>query len=176
MIWNEAQIKYNNIYYFYLVVYLKEQNSKSNTAGSSSHWGSILQSPGLFLLQQPPVNPPLTPNQMHLFPSHFTFSVKTWADSKFCPTAALCQSLLVDVYWFLIGTDTCILRDRNITSIKNSTFCLSANTVGNLTKLLNMTVDANKTYVSPSEEYFKWVNLLSDENCSVKVGFTWNRS
>ncbi|XP_039651994.1 sodium- and chloride-dependent glycine transporter 2 isoform X1 [Perca fluviatilis] len=55
--------------------------------------------------------------------------------------------------------DTCILRDRNITSIKNSTFCLSANTVGNLTKLLNMTVDSNKTYVSPSEEYFKY-NVL----------------
>ncbi|XP_047437172.1 sodium- and chloride-dependent glycine transporter 2 isoform X2 [Mugil cephalus] len=55
--------------------------------------------------------------------------------------------------------DTCILRDRNITSIKNSSFCLSANTVGNLTKLLNMTVDSNKTYVSPSEEYFKY-NVL----------------
>ncbi|TKS69499.1 Sodium- and chloride-dependent glycine transporter 2 [Collichthys lucidus] len=55
--------------------------------------------------------------------------------------------------------DTCILRDRNITSIKNSTFCLSANAVGNLTKLINMTVDGNKTYVSPSEEYFKY-NVL----------------
>lgn len=50
--------------------------------------------------------------------------------------------------------DTCILRDRNITSIKNTTFCLSANAVGNLSKLLNVTMD-NKTYVSPSEEYFK---------------------
>lgn len=83
--------------------------------------------------------------------------LNTWADSELCPTAALCQSLPVDVCWFLIGTDSCILRDRNITSIKNSTFCLSANTVGNLTKLINMTVDGNKTYVSPSEEYFKWV-------------------
>ncbi|KAM9366310.1 sodium- and chloride-dependent glycine transporter 2 isoform 2-T2 [Symphorus nematophorus] len=55
--------------------------------------------------------------------------------------------------------DACILRDRNITSIKNSTFCLSANAVGNLTKLINMTVDENKTYVSPSEEYFKY-NVL----------------
>uniref|UniRef100_A0A3B4WH14 Solute carrier family 6 member 5 n=1 Tax=Seriola lalandi dorsalis TaxID=1841481 RepID=A0A3B4WH14_SERLL len=55
--------------------------------------------------------------------------------------------------------DSCILRDRNITSIRNSSFCLSANTVGNLTKLLNMTVDGNKTYVSPSEEYFKY-NVL----------------
>ncbi|TNN49144.1 Sodium- and chloride-dependent glycine transporter 2 [Liparis tanakae] len=55
--------------------------------------------------------------------------------------------------------DTCILRDRNISSIKNSTFCLSANTMGNLTKLVNMTVDRNKTYVSPSEEYFKY-NVL----------------
>nr|XP_019954993.1 PREDICTED: sodium- and chloride-dependent glycine transporter 2 [Paralichthys olivaceus] len=55
--------------------------------------------------------------------------------------------------------DSCILRDRNITSIKNSSFCLSANAVGNLTKLLNMTVDGNKTDVSPSEEYFKY-NVL----------------
>uniref|UniRef100_A0A3P8RLI1 Transporter n=1 Tax=Amphiprion percula TaxID=161767 RepID=A0A3P8RLI1_AMPPE len=55
--------------------------------------------------------------------------------------------------------DSCILRDSNITSIKNSSFCLSANAVGNLTKLLNMTVDGNKTYVSPSEEYFKY-NVL----------------
>ncbi|XP_041918174.1 sodium- and chloride-dependent glycine transporter 2 isoform X1 [Alosa sapidissima] len=57
--------------------------------------------------------------------------------------------------------DTCILRDRNITSIKNSTFCLSANAAGNLTRLLNMTLTSNetKTYVSPSEEYFKY-NVL----------------
>ncbi|XP_028295505.1 sodium- and chloride-dependent glycine transporter 2-like [Gouania willdenowi] len=55
--------------------------------------------------------------------------------------------------------DSCILRDRNISSIKNSTFCLSANAVGNLSKLINMTVDGNKTYVSPSEEYFKY-NVL----------------
>ncbi|XP_014864532.1 PREDICTED: sodium- and chloride-dependent glycine transporter 2 isoform X1 [Poecilia mexicana] len=55
--------------------------------------------------------------------------------------------------------DSCILRDRNPVSIKNSTFCLSANAVGNLTKLLNMTADGNKTYVSPSEEYFKY-NVL----------------
>ncbi|XP_067301321.1 sodium- and chloride-dependent glycine transporter 2 isoform X1 [Pseudorasbora parva] len=54
--------------------------------------------------------------------------------------------------------DTCILRDRNITSIKNSTFCLSANAVGNLSRLLNVTME-NKTYVSPSEEYFKY-NVL----------------
>ncbi|KAF3832988.1 hypothetical protein F7725_026653, partial [Dissostichus mawsoni] len=55
--------------------------------------------------------------------------------------------------------DSCILRDRNFTSIKNSSFCLSANTMGNLSKLLNMTVDGNQTYVSPSEEYFKY-NVL----------------
>ncbi|XP_031596822.2 sodium- and chloride-dependent glycine transporter 2 [Oreochromis aureus] len=55
--------------------------------------------------------------------------------------------------------DSCILRDRNITSIKNSTFCTLANTAGNLTKLLNMSMDGNKTYVSPSEEYFKY-NVL----------------
>uniref|UniRef100_A0A673HMT6 Transporter n=1 Tax=Sinocyclocheilus rhinocerous TaxID=307959 RepID=A0A673HMT6_9TELE len=53
---------------------------------------------------------------------------------------------------------SCILRDRDITSIKNTTFCLSANAVGNLSKLLNVTMD-NKTYVSPSEEYFKY-NVL----------------
>lgn len=66
----------------------------------------------------------------------------------------------VQMCWFLIGTDSCILRDKNPVSIKNSTFCLSANAVGNLTKLLNMTADGNKTYVSPSEEYFKWVCFL----------------
>ncbi|XP_057186608.1 sodium- and chloride-dependent glycine transporter 2 [Triplophysa rosa] len=54
--------------------------------------------------------------------------------------------------------DSCILRERNITSIKNTTFCLSANAVGNLSKLLNATTE-NKTYVSPSEEYFKY-NVL----------------
>ncbi|KAI4830184.1 hypothetical protein KUCAC02_001834, partial [Chaenocephalus aceratus] len=57
------------------------------------------------------------------------------------------------------SVDSCILRDRNFTSIKNSSFCLSANTMGNLSKLLNMTVDGNHTYVSPSEEYFKY-NVL----------------
>ncbi|KTG32735.1 hypothetical protein cypCar_00017194 [Cyprinus carpio] len=59
---------------------------------------------------------------------------------------------------FQNGGDSCILRDRNITSIKNTTFCLSANAVGNLSKFLNVTAD-NKTYVSPSEEYFKY-NVL----------------
>uniref|UniRef100_A0A674MZA8 Solute carrier family 6 member 5 n=1 Tax=Takifugu rubripes TaxID=31033 RepID=A0A674MZA8_TAKRU len=42
---------------------------------------------------------------------------------------------------------------------KDMLFCLSANAVGNLTKLINMTVEGNKTYVSPSEEYFKY-NVL----------------
>lgn len=80
--------------------------------------------------------------------------------SKLRPLAAppsTVRQTHADVCWCVIGTDSCILRDRNITSIKNSTFCLSANAVGNLTKLINMTADANKTYVSPSEEYFKWV-------------------
>ncbi|KAG5848884.1 sodium- and chloride-dependent glycine transporter 2-like [Anguilla anguilla] len=54
--------------------------------------------------------------------------------------------------------DSCILRDRNITSVKNTTFCLTANAVGNLSKLANLTSE-NKTYVSPSEEYFKY-NVL----------------
>ncbi|TNM90769.1 hypothetical protein fugu_003058 [Takifugu bimaculatus] len=55
--------------------------------------------------------------------------------------------------------DSCIVRDRNGISVMNSSFCLSANAVGNLTKLINMTVEGNKTYVSPSEEYFKY-NVL----------------
>ena len=55
----------------------------------------------------------------------------------------------------LVVTDTCILHDKNITSVKNSSFCLSAQAIGNLTKLVNMTYPDNKTYVSPSEEYFK---------------------
>ncbi|KAI1889581.1 hypothetical protein AGOR_G00164390 [Albula goreensis] len=54
--------------------------------------------------------------------------------------------------------DSCILRDRNITSVKNTTFCLAANAVGNLSRLTNITSE-NKTYVSPSEEYFKY-NVL----------------
>ncbi|GAA6077462.1 sodium- and chloride-dependent glycine transporter 2, partial [Tachysurus ichikawai] len=53
---------------------------------------------------------------------------------------------------------SCILRERNITSVKNTTFCLSANVTGSLSKLLNLTTD-NRTYVSPSEEYFKY-NVL----------------
>lgn len=56
---------------------------------------------------------------------------------------------------FSCVTDSCILRERNITSVKNTTFCLSANVTGSLSKLLNLTTD-NRTYVSPSEEYFKW--------------------
>uniref|UniRef100_A0A8C7VDB1 Transporter n=1 Tax=Oncorhynchus mykiss TaxID=8022 RepID=A0A8C7VDB1_ONCMY len=55
--------------------------------------------------------------------------------------------------------ETCILHDKNITSVKNSSFCLSAQAIGNLTKLVNMTFPDNKTYVSPSEEYFKY-NVL----------------
>ncbi|TWW67697.1 Sodium- and chloride-dependent glycine transporter 2 [Takifugu flavidus] len=55
--------------------------------------------------------------------------------------------------------DSCIVRDRSGISVMNSSFCLSANAVGNLTKLINMTVEGNKTYVSPSEEYFKY-NVL----------------
>ncbi|XP_064169085.1 sodium- and chloride-dependent glycine transporter 2-like isoform X1 [Anguilla rostrata] len=54
--------------------------------------------------------------------------------------------------------DACLLRERNSTSIRNTTFCLSANALGNLSKLTNFTSE-NKTYVSPSEEYFKY-NVL----------------
>ncbi|XP_039605172.1 sodium- and chloride-dependent glycine transporter 2 isoform X2 [Polypterus senegalus] len=54
--------------------------------------------------------------------------------------------------------DSCLLRDKNITSVRNTTFCMSANAAGNLTKLASVT-SGNKTYVSPSEEYFKY-NVL----------------
>uniref|UniRef100_A0A8C1AX73 Transporter n=1 Tax=Cyprinus carpio carpio TaxID=630221 RepID=A0A8C1AX73_CYPCA len=96
-----------------------------------------------------------------------------------CGIAMLIISVLIAIYYNIImcwtlyylfaslkGTlpwATCknewnTVEDRNITSIKNTTFCLSANAVGNLSKLLNVTMD-NKTYVSPSEEYFKY-NVL----------------
>uniref|UniRef100_A0A8C1U5V1 Transporter n=1 Tax=Cyprinus carpio TaxID=7962 RepID=A0A8C1U5V1_CYPCA len=93
-----------------------------------------------------------------------------------CGIAMLIISVLIAIYYNIImcwtlyylfaslkgtlpwATYSCILRDRNITSIKNTTFCLSANAVGNLSKFLNVTAD-NKTYVSPSEEYFKY-NVL----------------
>nr|XP_006642702.2 PREDICTED: sodium- and chloride-dependent glycine transporter 2 isoform X1 [Lepisosteus oculatus] len=58
----------------------------------------------------------------------------------------------------MLDLDACVLRDKNITSIKNTTFCMSANAIGNLTKLTNLTSE-NKTFVSPSEEYFKY-NVL----------------
>ncbi|XP_036442721.1 sodium- and chloride-dependent glycine transporter 2 [Colossoma macropomum] len=58
----------------------------------------------------------------------------------------------------MLKLDSCIIRDRNVSSVKNTTFCLSANAVGNLSKLLNITTD-NRSYVSPSEEYFKY-NVL----------------
>ncbi|MGH0139755.1 UNVERIFIED_CONTAM: hypothetical protein FKN15_069983 [Acipenser sinensis] len=54
--------------------------------------------------------------------------------------------------------DSCILRDKNITSIKNTTFCMSASVASNLTRLTNVALE-NKTFVSPSEEYFKY-NVL----------------
>ncbi|KAG7473682.1 hypothetical protein MATL_G00098440 [Megalops atlanticus] len=55
----------------------------------------------------------------------------------------------------MLKIDNCILRVGNITSIKNTTDCL-ANAIGG--KLTNLTSE-NKTYVSPSEEYFKY-NVL----------------
>uniref|UniRef100_A0A6Q2XKS9 Transporter n=1 Tax=Esox lucius TaxID=8010 RepID=A0A6Q2XKS9_ESOLU len=42
---------------------------------------------------------------------------------------------------------------------KDISFCLSAQALGNLSKLVNMSYPDNKTYVSPSEEYFKY-NVL----------------
>ncbi|XP_029615106.1 sodium- and chloride-dependent glycine transporter 2-like [Salmo trutta] len=56
--------------------------------------------------------------------------------------------------------DSCILRDGNATSIRNTTLCLSAEVIGNLSKLTNITSEISKTYVSPSEEYFKY-NVLN---------------
>uniref|UniRef100_A0A8B9H8F8 Transporter n=1 Tax=Astyanax mexicanus TaxID=7994 RepID=A0A8B9H8F8_ASTMX len=58
----------------------------------------------------------------------------------------------------MLRLDSCIIRDRNVSSVKNTTFCLSANAAGNLSRLLNITTE-NRTYVSPSEEYFKY-NVL----------------
>ncbi|XP_037401040.1 sodium- and chloride-dependent glycine transporter 2 [Pygocentrus nattereri] len=58
----------------------------------------------------------------------------------------------------MLKLDSCIIRERNMSSVKNTTFCLSANAAGNLSKLLNITAD-NRSYVSPSEEYFKY-NVL----------------
>ncbi|XP_061743031.1 sodium- and chloride-dependent glycine transporter 2 isoform X1 [Nerophis ophidion] len=55
--------------------------------------------------------------------------------------------------------DSCILWNRNTSSIKNSTFCLTARAAGNLSRLLNSTLEGEKIYVSPSEEYFKY-NVL----------------
>uniref|UniRef100_A0A8K9XGI9 Transporter n=1 Tax=Oncorhynchus mykiss TaxID=8022 RepID=A0A8K9XGI9_ONCMY len=94
-----------------------------------------------------------------------------------CGIAMLIISVLIAIYYNIImcwtlyylfaslkgslpwANYTCILHDKNITSVKNSSFCLSAQAIGNLTKLVNMTYPDNKTYVSPSEEYFKY-NVL----------------
>ncbi|KAK0146466.1 Sodium- and chloride-dependent glycine transporter 2 [Merluccius polli] len=56
--------------------------------------------------------------------------------------------------------DSCILRGRNMTSVKNTSFCLSANAVGNLTKLFNTTMDPNKTYF-PETSAGRWPVSLS---------------
>ncbi|XP_063800228.1 sodium- and chloride-dependent glycine transporter 2 [Pseudophryne corroboree] len=52
--------------------------------------------------------------------------------------------------------DSCIIGDQPKIQIKNSTFCMSA--YPNLT-MVNYTSHANKTFVSGSEEYFKY-NML----------------
>ncbi|XP_035885892.1 sodium- and chloride-dependent glycine transporter 2 [Phyllostomus discolor] len=52
--------------------------------------------------------------------------------------------------------DSCVISDHPKIQIKNSTFCMSA--YPNLT-LVNFTSQANKTFVSGSEEYFKYFVL-----------------
>uniref|UniRef100_A0A8C8DLP7 Transporter n=1 Tax=Oryzias sinensis TaxID=183150 RepID=A0A8C8DLP7_9TELE len=91
-----------------------------------------------------------------------------------CGIAMLIISVLIAIYYNIIMCWTLYYlfaslkgslpwancrNEWNTVELKNSTFCLSANAVGNLTKLLNVSIDANKTYVSPSEEYFKY-NVL----------------
>lgn len=86
------------------------------------------------------------------------------------------------LWWFLFVcfscvTDSCIYRDRNITSIRNTTFCLSANAAGSLSKLLNISTE-NRTYASPSEEYFKWgivKKTVFRYSYPVKRFLCWNR-
>uniref|UniRef100_U3IJ98 Transporter n=2 Tax=Anas platyrhynchos TaxID=8839 RepID=U3IJ98_ANAPP len=52
--------------------------------------------------------------------------------------------------------DSCIIGDQPKIQIKNSTFCMSA--YPNLT-MVNFTSEGNKTFVSGSEEYFKYFVL-----------------
>uniref|UniRef100_H0W6Y1 Transporter n=1 Tax=Cavia porcellus TaxID=10141 RepID=H0W6Y1_CAVPO len=52
--------------------------------------------------------------------------------------------------------DSCVISDHPKIQIKNSTFCMSA--YPNLT-MVNFTSQANKTFVSGSEEYFKYFVL-----------------
>ncbi|NXX58325.1 SC6A5 protein, partial [Scopus umbretta] len=57
---------------------------------------------------------------------------------------------------FLSFLDSCIISDHPKIQIKNSTFCMSA--YPNLT-MVNFTSEGNKTFVSGSEEYFKYFVL-----------------
>lgn len=55
-------------------------------------------------------------------------------------------------YSVLSYADSCVISDHPKIQIKNSTFCMTA--YPNLT-MINFTSQANKTFVSGSEEYFK---------------------
>ncbi|NXG31308.1 SC6A5 protein, partial [Dromaius novaehollandiae] len=57
---------------------------------------------------------------------------------------------------FIVFSDSCIVGDHPKIQIKNSTFCMSA--YPNLT-MVNFTSEGNKTFVSGSEEYFKYFVL-----------------
>ncbi|NWX89561.1 SC6A5 protein, partial [Nothoprocta pentlandii] len=57
---------------------------------------------------------------------------------------------------FIFFLDSCIVGDHPKIQIKNSTFCMSA--YPNLT-MVNFTSQGNKTFVSGSEEYFKYFVL-----------------
>uniref|UniRef100_A0A8C1AHP2 Solute carrier family 6 member 5 n=2 Tax=Cyprinus carpio TaxID=7962 RepID=A0A8C1AHP2_CYPCA len=86
-----------------------------------------------------------------------------------CGIAMLIISVLIAIYYNIIMCWTLYYLFASLKGTlpwatcknewnTNTTFCLSANAVGNLSKFLNVTAD-NKTYVSPSEEYFKY-NVL----------------
>uniref|UniRef100_A0A8C7CTY3 Transporter n=1 Tax=Oncorhynchus kisutch TaxID=8019 RepID=A0A8C7CTY3_ONCKI len=85
-----------------------------------------------------------------------------------CGIAMLIISVLIAIYYNIIMCWTLYylfaslkgsLPWANCKNEWNTSFCLSAQAIGNLTKLVNMTFPDNKTYVSPSEEYFKY-NVL----------------
>ncbi|GCC25443.1 sodium- and chloride-dependent glycine transporter 2 isoform X1 [Chiloscyllium punctatum] len=66
--------------------------------------------------------------------------------------------------------DSCIIGDMNSVQIKNSTFCLSA--FSNVT-MVNYTQPINKTFVSGSEEYFKYFVLKISDGIEYPGEIRW---